>query len=292
MEPKGQLFLTGATGHTGSRAARRLLELGWRLRCLNHNPEHAHYLPRDPNLEIIPGDVRHPDAWADAARGSAALIHMAHVGFAAHVVRACELAGVRRVISMSSTRRFTQFPERTARMVIEGEAAFAASSLDYTILRCSMIFGGDRDNNLEKLVRWLRRRPVLPLLGGGGNMVQPVFTWDVVDAMVRALEHPESSARRALILAGPRAMTQRELFQIVARTMGRRLWLIPIPYFLALGAAGILEKIQRRPLVTRDQIRRTLEDKSFDVAEARQALPGWQPRPFEEAIQLKIEGKA
>jgi uncharacterized protein YbjT (DUF2867 family) len=213
----------------------------------------------------VPGDIRHPEEWAESARGAAAVINMAHVGFAEHVVKACQLAGVRRVISLSSTRRFTQFPERTARMVIAGEAAFAASGLDWTVLRPSMIFGGDRDNNLEKLVRWLRKCPVLPLPGGGRNLVQPVFTWDVVDAIVRALERPETTVGRALTLAGPRAMTQRELYEIVGRALGRKVILVPVPFGLMLAGAGLLEKTQRRPLITRDQVRRTLEDKAFDI---------------------------
>lgn len=291
---RGLLFMTGATGHTGSRAARRLLELGWRLRCLNYNPDHARFLPQSPNLEVVRGDVRQPEAWADAARGAFALINLAHVGFAPEVIRACRQAGVRRVLTMSSTRRFTQFPEDTARRVIAGEAALEASGLDYTILRPSMIFGGDRDNNLEKLVRWLRRWPVLPLLGGGRNLVQPIYTWDVVDAIVRALERPETTAGRALTLAGPRAMTQRELFEIVARALGKRVVFAPIPYALAMAGAWALEGVKRRgkPYLSRAQIRRTLEDKAFDIAEAREALGGWSPTPFEDAIAIKVAGRA
>lgn len=284
--------MTGATGHTGSRAARRLLELGWRLTCLNHNPEHARHLPRDPALEIIAGDVTRPEGWAQALRGAEAIIHMAHVGFARHVVAACEAAGVRRVISLSSTRRFTKFPERTARMVIEGEGALEASGLDYTILRASMIYGGDRDNNLEKMMRWLRRRRVMPLFAGGRNLVQPIFTWDLVEAITAALARPEATARRALTLAGPRPMTQREMIETLARAMGRRVIWVPVPYAAAMAAAWMLERLGPRPLVTREQIRRTLEDKTFDIGEAQEALGGWAPRAFEEGVALKVAGKA
>jgi uncharacterized protein YbjT (DUF2867 family) len=294
MKPRGGqfLFLSGATGHTGSRAARRLLEQGWRLRCLNHDPDHARRLPQSGNLEVIRGDLAQPEPWLAALRGAAAFINMAHVGFGRQVVQACEAAGVRRVIALSSTRRFTRFPEATARRVSQGEAAFESSALDYTILRPAMIFGGERDNNLEKLVRWLRRRRWLPLLAGGRNLVQPIFTWDLVDAIVRALERPETTARRALTLAGPRAMTQRELVETVARAMGRPVLWIPAPYAAAMAGAAVLEFLMKRPLLTRAQIRRTLEDKAFDISEASQALGGWQPRPFEEAIRMKLAGKA
>ena len=293
MERTGHLFLTGATGHTGSRAARRLLEDGWRLRCLSHNPEHTAHLPRDPNLEIVQGDIREPAAWAEALGGAAALVNMAHVGFAQYVVEACASAGVRRAISFSSTRRFTRFPEETARLVIAGEAALDASDLDYTILRPAMIFGGERDNNLEKLVRWLRRRRWMPLLAGGRNLVQPIYTWDLVDALARALERPEATRRRALTLAGPRPMTQRAMIETLARLMGRPLVWMPVPYAAAWAGAGVVEIfMRRRPFVTRDQVRRMLEDKAFDIGEAQEALGGWQPREFEAAIKEKLAGRA
>ena len=188
---RGFLFLTGATGHTGSRVARRLLGDGWRLRCLVHMPEHAVRLPKDERLEDDKGDVNSPETWQDRLAGASALLHMAHIRFADAVVRACEAEGVARVIALSSTRRFTRFPEQTARWVIDGEARLEASTLDYTILRASMIFGGDRDNNLEKVVRWLQRRRWVPVVAGGHHQGQPNFVGDLVAAIVRALERPK-----------------------------------------------------------------------------------------------------
>jgi uncharacterized protein YbjT (DUF2867 family) len=291
MDPHGHLFLTGATGHTGSRLARRLLDEGWRLRCLNHNPDHASHLPQSRALEVVRGDLEQPAAWVDALRGAFAFINMAHMGFGSRIVQACESAGVGRVISISSTRRFTKFPEETARRVIAGEAALEASSLQWTILRCSMIYGGDRDNNMEKLTTWLRRHRWFPLVKGGRNLVQPIFTWDVVDAIVRTLQRPEATARKALTLAGPKAMTQRELVEAVARALDRPLVWLPVPFGAALAAAGLLELAMKRPLVTRDQIRRTLENKVFDIDPARAALGGWEPKDFEEGLRLKLAGQ-
>jgi uncharacterized protein YbjT (DUF2867 family) len=293
VEKPSFLFLTGATGHTGSHLARRLLDEGRRLRCLNHNPATARHLPQHDRLEIVRGDAAHPETWTDALRGAEALFHLAHVGFGASVADACAAAGVRRVIALSSTRRLTKFPEESAWRVRRGEAALESSDLDYTILRSSMIFGGDRDNNMERLVRWLRRHRWAPLLAGGRNLVQPIFVWDLVDALVRALQRPQTTARRILTVAGPQALTQRALFEAVARAMGRRFVWLPVPHGAAVSAAALIERLPvRRPWITRAQIRRTLEDKAFEIGEARAALGGWQPRPFDEAIRLKLDGQA
>ncbi len=288
------LFLTGATGHTGSRAARRLLADGWRLRCLLHTPARGRFLPDSPDLEIVPGDITDPAPWLPRLRGAAAFLNMAHVGFADYVVAACRETGIRRVLSLSSTRRFTRFPERTARMVIDGEVAYAASGLDWTVLRASMIFGGDRDNNLEKVVRWLRRHRWMPLIAGGTNLVQPIFVLDLVDAISRAVaDRSGATSGRALTLAGPEPMTQRAMIETIAAAMDCPLAWVPVPFGAAMAAGWTLERIRpRRPFATRDQFRRMLEDKTFDITEAQAALGGWSPRPFAEAIRLKLAGEA
>ena len=292
MNEMGTLFLTGSTGHTGSRLTRRLLQDGWAMRCLVHTPGHQERLPQSERIEIIQGDLNQPGTWVDRVRGATAFIHTAHIGFAREVIGVCAEAGLKRIIALSSTRRFTRFPEASARRVIEGEAALTDSGLDYTILRLTMIYGGRRDNNLERVVRWLRRRRWFPLVGGGRHLVQPIFVWDLVEAVAQTLARPESTLRQALTLAGPQAITQRRMIEEMAEQMGRRIFWVPAPYWLALAAAGLLECILPNPPATRDQIRRLLEDKAYSIDAARQALGGWEPRPFEEGLRLKLAGEA
>lgn len=291
-QPDRFLFLTGATGHTGSRLARRLLADGWRLRCLLHTAGHASHLPKNPALEIVEGDIERPAAWRSRLAGAHAFFNLAHVGYAPHVIEACEAAGVSRMISLSSTRRFTKFPERTARLVMSGEAAIEASRLEYTVIRSAMIFGGDRDNTLEKIVRWLRRLRLMPMIGGGQNLVQPIFVWDLVEALVAALARPETTACKMLTVAGPAPMTWRYMVETTANVMCRPVWCVTVPLWPSLTVAWLVEKAMRRPLFTRDMVRRQLEDKTFDITEARSALGGWSPRPFAEAIRFKLSGKA
>lgn len=300
-DPDRVLFMTGATGHTGSRLARRLLERGWSLRCLNHNPDHARYLPRSPRLELIRGDITQPESYARALRGAVACYNIAHIGFAEPLIAACRLAGVERLISMSSTRRFTAFPEASAARVIEGEAALAASDLQWTVIRSAMIYGGDRDNNMEKLVRWLRRVPVMPLLRGGRNRVQPIFVWDLVDALERALDAPEAAPgvmRQAVTVAGPEPLDWRQMVETIATGLGRGVFWVPVPYPLLMAAGWGSEQVaslrggRRKPWMARAQVRRLLEDKTFDIGPACAALPGWQPRSFPEGIALKLRGEA
>jgi uncharacterized protein YbjT (DUF2867 family) len=282
------ILVTGATGHTGQRLIERLLACGESIRVLTRRaPEH---LPaRLHGAEIVRGDIEDPACLARAASGCRAIIAMTHIRFAARIVAAARDASVRRVLFMSSARRFTKYPEQTARWVIEGEQAVMESGLDWTILRPTMIYGGDEDNNLTHLIRSLRRWPVHALPDGGRMLWQPVFTWDVVAAILAALENPQT-IQRDYTLAGPEPVSYAEMVRTILRAAGLRRLLVPVPLGVVMLAARLLACVMSRPPLRPDQVQRMREDKVFDITAARRDL-GFDPIPFAEGIRRKLAGE-
>lgn len=285
--PEDFLFITGATGPTGLRAVHRLLDEGWRLRCLTRGGDAARYLPDDPRLRVVRGDLTQSGDWMGEVAHSAAVLHLAHIGLAASTLEACRRHGAERLICLSSTRRFTRFPEESARRVIAGEDAVTRSDLRYTILRPTMIYGANRDNNVGRIAAWLKRRSWMPLVRGGRNLVQPVHTDDVVEAIWKAIVRPEETARRAIDLAGPEPITWRAMVEAVAESTGKKVRWIPVPWAAALFAAWVSESMPGGPAATPDQVRRLLEDKAFPIDEARDLLGGWNPRSFSGGLRLQ-----
>ena len=290
-----KILLVGGTGHTGERLARRLHHAGHAVTVLSRRNA-----DRDPvlrglvkfGLKHALGDANRLWTLMEALEGSDALVSCSHIRYAPALVAACEATGVRRYLQMSSTRRFTKYPCTSSREVIAGEAAIEASDLDYTVLRATMIFGGRRDANLTRLVAWFRKHRWFPLFGDGRALTQPVFVEDLVDAMVAALNRPETSARRMFTLAGPEAITYRRMLTETARACGVA-WpiFLRIPAGPALLAAELLPEALTRRALTAEQIRRFSEDKDADIRPAAEAL-GFAPRTYAEAIQLKASGGA
>jgi NADH dehydrogenase len=91
--------------------------------------------------------------------------------------------------------------------------------------------------------------PVLPLIGGGHTRLQPVYVEDVAEAMARMLVDP-GTAGRTYELAGPGVYTLRELVTIALRLIGRRRWLVPVPFAVAELQARLFELLPRPPLTT------------------------------------------
>lgn len=280
-----KILVTAATSQTGSLAARGLVREGYTVRCLVRGDEGLRYLPL-ADIEIARGDLERPETLRAALDGMDAVAHIAHIRFAPRLIAACEEGGIRRVVFFSSTRRYTKFDCLTARQVRENEAAIEASDLDYTILRPSMIYGSERDNNISRLVRYLRRHRLFPLIVGGKNLVQPVFVLDVVDALLETLKR-SATIRAAYTLAGPEPLTYRAMVQTLANVLERSVCFVPVPLGPALLAAVVYGAVFRRPRLTSEQVRRFAEDRSFDISAARRDL-GYTPTRFEDGIRRQI----
>lgn len=288
-----RILITGASGHTGSRLAAQLVRGGNTVHALTRDAVRLRErLPDDVRESVTPiiGDLNEAYPTELLPEIFDAVIAVTHIRFAPQVVALCRDLGVRRVIFMSSTRRFTRFPEDTARAVIAGESAVADSALDYTVIRPTMIYGGERDNNLTHLVRALRRFPVHPLPAGGMMLRQPVFTWDVVAAVCAALERPATIGKMYTV-AGPQSMTYRELITTILRGMGCRRLLVPMPLWLIRSGCSVCGTLFRRRPLAPDQIERLSEDIAFDMTETLDAL-GYTPTPFAEGIRRKLDGTA
>lgn len=160
-----------------------------------------------------------------------------------------------------------------------------ASELDWTIIRPTMIYGTPADRNMVRLLRALRRLPVLPLPGGGKGLQQPVHVDDLASAIVAALERP-ATIGRAYDLAGPEPISLRAVIQEAGKAVDRHPSLVPLPLGPMVAAMRAYEAVAPSPRLKSEQIARLAEDKAVDISPARADL-GFDPRPFGAGISAE-----
>src|SRR5262245_35795661 len=97
-----KIFVTGATGFTGSRVVPLLLKNGHEVRCLYRETSDRSVLS-SPEIEWVVGDLSDPEALSASMRGTNALINMASLGFghAESIIGAAQDAGIQRAIFIS-----------------------------------------------------------------------------------------------------------------------------------------------------------------------------------------------
>jgi uncharacterized protein YbjT (DUF2867 family) len=177
-----------------------------------------------------------------------------------------------RFVFLGSTRKFTRWPDEHGRGVIAGERAFLASGRAGVMLHPTMIYGAEGEDNVQRLAALLRRLPVVPLPNGGRSLVQPIHQSDVTRCLRAAVEH-EWAGPVAMVIAGPEPVSYADFVRAVAVAAGLRLpRIIAAPGALLLAVAPLVRVIPGLPRVRRDEIRRLLEDKAFEIREMRSIL--------------------
>lgn len=283
------VLLTGATGFTGSHLLEQLLAAGIRPRCLVRpaSAAAANEL-RARGADVALGDIADPASLAAALGGVDTLLNTASIGFGhgPGLVEAAERAGVRRAIFISTTAIFTTLEAKTKSVRETAEARIRAGSLAWTIIRPTMIYGTPRDRNMIRLVRYLRRWPVIPVIGDGEHLQQPVYVGDVARAVLLALKSDQTIGR-AYNIAGREPLTFNQVIDTVARLLGRRVYKLHLPVAPIVAPLRLLERTGLRFPIKAEQILRLNENKVFDYSEAARDF-GYAPISFEEGIAREI----
>jgi uncharacterized protein YbjT (DUF2867 family) len=117
------------------------------------------------------------------------------------------------------------------------EQALQSSGMSYTIIRPSS-FQETFGNGFAPFKRIIERTGIGMTLGSGRGKQSFVAIDDVARAAVLALDHPE--ARDAIVpVGGPEDLSYRDAYARIARVIGRRVTIIPIPRPL-LAVGGLL----------------------------------------------------
>ena len=252
------ILVTGAAGYLGNQTVKRLVSLNQPVRAMARNQEKAALRlgAVADQIEIVKGDVTDPDSLAPAMRGVSAVIHYVAIAMekggqtyeevnfqgTVNVLNAAEAAGVPRFINMSQNGAKSDLPYRFLASKGKAQDYVASSSLRWTALRPSAIFG-PQDEFFNTFARLLLLTPlVFPLIGGGKAEFQPVSVHDVVEAVIRCLDD-ESTVGEELTLGGPEVLTLGEIQRRIIDAMGTWRLLIPAPVGLLRPAVRVMESL-------------------------------------------------
>ena len=272
------VLLTGASGFVGSHVLPALLEHGHAVRALARDARAEDAvlsrLPqsRGPSVSFARGDVTGGAArqrLAEAMSGIDAVVHLVaiprdftggrdlervNLGGTLAVLGAMADAGVRRIVHLGGMGVADDPRLHFARSKARAEAAVAASGLDWTILKPSILWG-ERDGFFNIIADLVRISPgIVPVPGRGTARFQPLWIGDLARIVARCLEDP-ATIGGTYEVGGPRVWTYREITAEVARAMGKRRAIIPVPVPLIALVARVSESIRLPFPVASDQLR-------------------------------------
>lgn len=239
----GPVLVTGATGYVGGRLVPRLLEAGYRVRCLARSPRKLtdRSWARDPNVEILTGDVGDEPRLVPAMHGCRAAYYLVHSMIAARSEyarrdrelarafgRAAAAAGLPRIVYLGGLGETGVHLSRHLASRREVEEALAEAGVPVTVLRAAMIIGSG-SASFEILRYLVERLPFMVTPRWVSTPAQPIAIRDALFYLVECLRVPETTGR-TLDIGGPEVMSYRGIIDVLAAARGLpRRRILPVP---------------------------------------------------------------
>lgn len=252
MGSRQRVAITGANGYAGAQIARAIERRGHTVIELIRRPEPgapraqvAFDLERgvDPEtLRACRADVLVHTAWDFRARGLDALRRVNREG-AVRLFDAFLQAGGRTGVFISTIAAFDGCRSDYGRVKYETEREALARG--FRVVRPGLIRGGTPGGIVGMMLRLVRRLPVVPILGYGHRVLNPIEAEVLGDSVAQLVEREPAGPGEALIVvARPGRLSLDEIVRdmIAEHGLGRRL-LIPVPWrpvWLALRLAEAL----------------------------------------------------
>jgi nucleoside-diphosphate-sugar epimerase len=269
------VLVTGANGFVGRAVVARLVLDGCNVHAATRSQRSLPFA--HPKVLQFPGlDFRGNIDWSAALKGVQTIIHCAarvHVmqDSAADPIdefRRVNVEGSRQLASQAANAGVRRFVFVSSVGVLGGETtsnafraddtpaphtAYAQSKLEaefllrqisiktgieICIVRPPLVYGHQAPGNFETLLRAIARGIPLPL-GSVNNRRSLVAIDNLVDLLVRCADHP-AAAGQIFLVSDDDDLSTTELVRRIAKVLGRRSWLLPLPARLLRGVARLV----------------------------------------------------
>jgi len=293
------ILVTGATGYVGGRLVPKLLEAGYRVRCLARDPARLQGRAWASRVEVAAGDALVTETLTEAMQG---------VSVAYYLIHGMQGGRINAERDLQAARNFAQAAEAAdiENIIYLGELVDPAADLSpylrarhetgymlrygrtpVTEFRAGMIVGSG--SVLFEMIRYLaEREPVLICPAWFFSLAQPIAIRDVLFYLVNALRTPECIGR-VIEIGGPTRLTYADMLLGYARERNFKRALIRTPVYaprLSAYWVHMVTPIHWRivaPLIEGLGAKLIVRDDT-----ARKIFPRIKPIDFQTAVHLAL----
>ncbi len=260
-----KVAITGGTGLVGHNVAVLLAAKGHEVVLVARGRNKVH--PMVPGARLMRLSLEDANALAQAFAGCEAVVHCAginrelgeqtyervHIQGTRNVVAAARQAGVRKLVLLSFLRARPNCGSAYHESKWAAEEIVRDSGLDYTILKCGVIYGKG-DHMLDHLSHAFYTFPVFGLVGFKDQPIRPNAVEDVA-RIIGASVLNSALSRQTVAVLGPEELTLGQAVLRVAQVVGRRPLMFPLPVWFHYLLGWCLERLMKVPMVSIAQVR-------------------------------------
>lgn len=288
------IVLTGGAGVMGRRLAEGLRDRGEQVRVLDRPGTKLDL----PGVELRHGDVTDPASLEGVFQGADTVFHLAavliandpavfervNVGGTRNVLAAAKAAGARHFIFVSSAS--VVYPKTTAYSRSKRECERIVreqTGIHWTIIRPTLAYNEHGGEEFRMFLDYLRKFPVVPFIGRGRALKNPVHVDDLMRGFLSVVGNPVAYGK-TYNFSGGEDISIRDLAALMLRHQGITKPFLSVPVSLCTAAAKVLEGRMARPPLTWNVIAGITQDANLDNSEARRDL-GYAPIGVREGLQ-------
>jgi NADH dehydrogenase len=263
-----RIAITGGTGFVGRNIGRLLVSEGHEVVLIARGRDRSDLsIRRLPHSRFASLTLDNADELTQIFSGCEAVVHCAginrergeetyqrvHINGTHDVVEAAKKAGVRKIVLISFLRARQNCGSAYHESKWAAEEIVRQSSLDYTVLKCGVIYGRG-DHMLNHLSHAFYTFPVFAFVGFRDKPIRPNAVEDVA-RVVKASVIEGALSRKTVAMLGPEELTLRQAVRRVARVVGRRPFMFPMPVWFHYLLGWCCERVMTVPLVSVAQVR-------------------------------------
>ena len=275
MRKRRRIAVFGGRGVIGAAIAKRLAADGHEVTIATH----SHLAAKRPGHRY--GDLLRPHTLLAAVAGMEVVVQsvnfhaypfekkrrgetfMAYDGIGTeHLVAAAEEDGVQRFVFIAGAGCRSGGDRPYWRALRRGEAAVLGAAMDGICVEPTLVFGPN-DRGLNRILSFARRTRIIPMLGTGNELHQPIFVDDLAALVAQAVG--DSDPTGAFAIGGPERLTMKQLILRALAVSGLQATFVPVSPRLARFGAGVLEKMPGE-ILSRGGIEFAMEDFTADLS--------------------------
>lgn len=256
------ILLTGASGFIGQHLTKKLRAAGHHINGISRSNGYDFkqmtnketWRPLLNNIDVVINCV---GIISETPKQSFEALH--HQAPAA-LFQACIDADVKRVIQISAlgADEYSTAPYHISKKAADD--VLRVLPLQWFVLRPSLVYG--KGGKSTAFFKRLAQLPVLPLMEGGKQMIQPVYINDLIDTVMHCLTSNKTNI--TIDVVGAHAISFKNWLQLMRESEGKsKARIISIPFKLSLAVAKFAQYFI--PLMQTENIRMLQKGNYADV---------------------------